>query len=513
MATQTPNQQCDRCYPDIFDDELSPSAPKNLAQQRLYTAVRSLFGSEFGFAEVLPEKAKDFAVHAFSADEHRTYFMGVYGLLTLDGYKDPAAGGDHNAQAAGDLVVKDPDGKNVRIVPRFRNAFVRAVNEYVQNKALYTSIEPIVTKLSEYTSGSQQGRAEVRTEHLAAVGRKLADQGVPADNPQLALYTQEALSIYLGGRQEGSEASIEINLPSLDEDQSDNIVPENIIALSALYYCAMLEEMKLFQTADKVTELFTQGAIPLSRGPAGQDLYEYLRNAVNRFTEEERRGLYGRAFGLATGSVDVAAPNREFNDLWMRFLSAASWYDRQADKTAQHQQITVETLAKAANDVAVNLTLHGYGIGHFAAVELQRLVRDVLGMLGRQEIMSAFGATTVWQLVERVSEMYLGGAVNGVRHRTMAASGQKVIEWLGRHAKQLAPTLFETISQADRDDLYRHVERWLAVTGTQDAVVEKYSEPTATSRQPTIPSWSFSGMPSIDQVAGDLENLMPEGNA
>ena len=87
--------------------------------------------------------------------------------------------------------------------------------------------------------------------------------------------------------------------------------------------------------------------------------------------------------------------------------------------------VTTKTVAKAATDLAVNLSLHGYGVGYFAAVELQKFVREVLSMLSRQEVMAAYGTTTVWQLVERVSELYLGGSVNGVRHRTMARCQEK----------------------------------------------------------------------------------------
>src|SRR5258708_31285682 len=198
----------------------------------------------------------------------------------------------------------------------------------------------------------------------------------------------------------------------------------------------MVEDLKFFGVADKVGEEFVTGMVPISRGVAGDAMYDYFKAAPDRLTEIERRGLYARAFGLAQGSVEEPLPNREFSDLWIRFLSGVSLINRQA--TQEKQVVTNEYVFKNARDLAVNLSLHGYGAAHFAAVELQELIKEVKKMLSFQDILNAYGVRDYNQLIERVSALYLGGAVNRVRQRTMATTGSKIIQVPGHHAPPLS---------------------------------------------------------------------------
>src|SRR5207244_523461 len=126
---------------------------------------------------------------------------------------------------------------------------------------------------------------------------------------------------------------------------------------------------------------------------------------------------------------------------------------------------------KAGRDLAVNLSLHGYGVAHFAAQELRGRIEEILDMLSSAEILAAYGVRDVWQLVERVSTIYLGGALNGVRYRTTAQSGGQIILWLADHANILASVAdpsSATLNQLFRDTgptgIQVPVERWLAVT-------------------------------------------------
>jgi hypothetical protein len=214
--------------------------------------------------------------------------------------------------------------------------------------------------------------------------------------------------------------------------------------------------------------------LPLGCGAGGEAIYEFYKSIPNRFTEVERRGLYARAFGFAQGSVDEPLPNREFQDSWIRFLSAESQYVRLNGTT-----VTIEQVFKAAKDLAVNLSLHGYGIAHFAAVELQALVRTVKAMLSHAEVLHAYGVNDCWQLTERVSQLYLGGSVNGVQKRAMATAGANIIQWLARSSTVLASPLDLSLtnliippqgtplygSTDPVDQISSNVERWLAVTG------------------------------------------------
>lgn len=206
---------------------------------------------------------------------------------------------------------------------------------------------------------------------------------------------------------------------------------------------------------------------------------------------------------MAQGSVDEAMPNREFNDLWFRFLSAVSLYGREL-KSTERRMVSKEQVFKSARDLAVNLSLHGYGMAHFAAVELQSLIKSIKDTLSFPDVLAAYGVRDVWQLVERVSNMYLGGAVNGVRQRTMAQSGAKVVQWLA----DSSPVLIGPIRDLLIDDtLISHVERWLSVTGTPDQAVEKYSEPVSLQSQRTIPDFALPSGAASDALRDAMSRV------
>jgi hypothetical protein len=351
------------------------------------------------------------------------------------------------------------------------------------------------------------GTDEVRTVYtrqLAEVVRRLVEERANPLDPQLRLRILNALSLAIGSKVEGNASAIDIDLPDLDAGTAVDILADNVKALGAMYFAAQLEEMKLFTVADRVTEHFMTGMLPMSRGPGGERIYKYLKEAPNRFTEVERRSMYARAFGVAQGSVGEQMPNREFSDLWIRFLSSVSLLHRQLN-SSERTLVSEEQALKAARDLAVNLSLHGYGVAHFAAVELQNLVREVKEMLQHSDVLAAYGVRDVWQLVDRVSTLYLGGAVNGVRYRTLAQSGGEIILWLARNAPALASVARTTngLFTQPGDPLISHVERWLAVTGTSDSTVEQYSEPMDVKAQPTIPS-----LPSQMTVPDAVRNAL-----
>jgi hypothetical protein len=331
---------------------------------------------------------------------------------------------------------------------------------------------------------------------LARVVRILDDEGITATDPLFTVRFRTALASVLGGDAAGGRTDlINIDLPDIERDTGVDIIPDNLKALSALYFAAMLEELKFFAVADKVAEQFTQGMLPMSRGAGAHAVYHYIRRANDRFTEPERRGLYARAFGIAQGSVNEPMPNREFNDLWIRFFSSVSMWNRLQD-SAERRIVTPPQVFKNARDLAVNLSLHGYGIAHPAAVELQDDIKNILQMISFPDVLTAYGVRDSWQLVERVSQMYLGGAANSVRQRALAQSGSLVIQWLADKHTALANP-YGQFDLANERDLLFHAERWLAVTGTGENAIEKLSQPVSMAAQSTIPSFSLQG-------AGDL---------
>jgi hypothetical protein len=426
--------------------------------------------------------------------------FGVFGLLLAESRSDPMLGKalrDLSPGAGDDIDPSHP------VAAQFRRYMTMALAEFDERAPMF---QKVYTELRERTTtmnGVAQARFEAR--RVAELSRALIAERIDENDALFDARFTRALATSLSGATEGRASVIDIDLPDLEAGTEADIIADNVRALSLIYFSAMLEELKYFAVMDKVVDQFMSGALPIKRGSAGDPLYQYHRNAQNRINEYERRGLYARSFGVAQGSVDEALPNREFNDMWIRFLSAVSALGRETGIT-ERRTVTSEQVFKSARDLAVNLSLHGYGLAHFAAIEMQDIINNIKRTLSAPDILAAYGTRDIWQLVERVSNMYLGGAVNGVRQRTMATSGANIMLWLA----DKSPNLVGTYRSLQVDTIViSHVERWLAVTGTPDSAVERYQEPVAIQSQRTIPDFSLPNGASAQDAVRDAMAKIP----
>jgi hypothetical protein len=237
-----------------------------------------------------------------------------------------------------------------------------------------------------------------------------------------------------------------------------------------------------------VVARFVQGLLPLGRGPAGEILYRYWKRRADRFSETERRNLYARTFGLPGGEAD-ATPNREFADLWLRFISAVTAYSEQLNAGQPlppgGAALRQEPVRESARDLAMNLSRQGSGLAYFAARDLQQQIQEIMQVLSDNEIKSAFAARDLWQVIDQVATLDLGARPNVLRYRTQAEAGATVIRWLANHRAPLlrpSPVIIlkdndltrqragpkPTITPTDYD-MVRACGQWLVVAGTPEA--------------------------------------------
>jgi hypothetical protein len=270
------------------------------------------------------------------------------------------------------------------------------------------------------------------------------------------------------------------NLPDLDAAVDVEIVRENVQAVQAIYFAYKMEELRLFQVVDRIVELYTQGQLPLGRGRAGELLYRYWRSSGERLTADERAGLYARALGVRGGSATAGQTNDEFLALWMRFMVAVSMFARQQSvddllRVTPPGTVSTATVRDAARALAANASQYGGGMVLHAARELSEQVRQMVDLLCAPELLQAFGARDMWQVVDQVNRNELGGARNVVRYRTQAAAGSRVLAWLAAHADQLSTSQHDFAVDAGLVDA---VEQWLAVSGGADTTAEDTVEVT-----------------------------------
>src|SRR5262245_86082 len=447
------DKACER-YEDLFviptppsdasKDEKDRVIAVNKSRADFYRSVRYLLLNRFAFPGAIPPTfdpehptadEKNDLLHGLD-DSEKAYFVSVAGILLSNNFQDPLVGRKPETLGPSDVRDKDDAKEDVRIAQQFVDATVSAVQEFQRHTDLHNQVYLVLK--DEGTTG--KGSSKVSTvfaRQIAEVTARLAEQDVDPEDPQLRRKVLNALGTALGGSIDGRTSQIDIIALDLDEGAQAEIIAANVRALSGIYVAAMLEELKFFATADKIAEQFTVGQVPVTRGAGGDQIYEYIRRAPDRMTEVERRSLYARTFGLAQGSVDEPMPNREFTDVWIRFLSAVSLGSREEGITVRKAVVGQQEL-KSGRDLAVNLSLHGYGMAHFAAVELQKLIRSVKQMLSAPDVLASFGVKDCWQLTERISTLYLGGSVNSVRQRTMAQAGAFIINWLAENGASLS---------------------------------------------------------------------------
>jgi hypothetical protein len=283
------------------------------------------------------------------------------------------------------------------------------------------------------------------------------------------------------------------------KDSVAEIVPANLRALEGVYFAAMLEEARVFDVVDRMVAMFSQGLLPIGPGRAGATLYRCWKGHHNRLTVAQRRNVYARAFGLSGGDGSVVA-NRKFNDLWLNFVSIVGMYSAELQVLPPTERsVGPEEVLLSGRALAINMSSHGHGLAWFAAQDFKPELQHIMELLSDPELQSVFAAKDAWQVVQNVAAAELGARPNVPRGHTRGESGVIIIRWLAnRRARLLRPRGANILRHEDicegrtaaslnkkatvyptDSDLVTACERWLAVTGTQEAEL-KDAVPTET---------------------------------
>jgi hypothetical protein len=219
--------------------------------------------------------------------------------------------------------------------------------------------------------------------------------------------------------------------------------------------------------------------------------------------------VYARAFGLPGGDASVM-PNREFNDLWLRFVSIVGMYSAELQSLPPAERsVSAEEVLISGRTLAVNLSAHGHGLAWFAAQDFKAEIPQVIELLSDAELQSAFDAKDQWQVIHNVAASELGARPNVTRAHTRAQSGVIIIRWLAnRRVRLLRPRSANILRHEDivegrtaasqnkkatvyptDSDLVTACEQWLGVSGTQEAELKEQSpleEPVPPVKTPVL---------------------------
>ena len=232
--------------------------------------------------------------------------------------------------------------------------------------------------------------------------------------------------------------TVDVDLPDLESGTETEIVADNVRAVGAIYSIWLLDQAGAFRVVDRIVELFSQGLLPLGQGRVSRALYRIWRQG-DRMLAQDRAAFYARALGVPGGDASAGEPNREFLSLWLRFLVAVSMFARQQSASGLLVPPTPVNAAVRAAARALAANASGYG-GEMVQRAARRLIEEVqqlLGLLNEPELLQAFGARNVWQLIDRVHREHLGRPSNVARYRSQAAAGSRIFDWLAEQAATL----------------------------------------------------------------------------
>ncbi|MGL4321754.1 MAG: hypothetical protein ACRCS3_12915, partial [Paracoccaceae bacterium] len=384
---------------------------------------------------------------------------------------------------------------------------------------------------------------------VTVVSRKLADrfEDVRNDDTVLATTAETAYNADIadtssnggGGGRNGGIANLE--LPPLNDPAgyNDEIEPDNIRAVSTIYVTYQLEFG--LKAAARILDLFVAGLLPISASDgSARELDNLYWDQEDMLDEGTRRSIYARVLGAAGGEIGFGIqPNTEFNNLLLRVVSAVSEYEREqsalthfdnASRGRRFQTTSGEFVRKAIRDFAANASLRGWAGTAFSAERMAKQVRRVMRILSLPSVKNAFGVSTPWQVIERVSQREFGITVNTVLQRTLALETQKIMQIIADHhtiwSSGTGQPLFpdgigksSDLSVQETLDLMTACQHFRAVTGFGDTMLDEYSDPVQSAAMPSLPDLGSMGGPSgagggmgIDTAAiGQLKSMVSNG--
>jgi len=259
----------------------------------------------------------------------------------------------------------------------------------------------------------------------------------------------------IGFGDKGAPDFEEISYPFIQPDFDDSVVPSQLHAAAELYYIYQHERMKVFQVVDVLLRLFRLGKMRIQRGPGARGLYLLEKWTPLRYALSDRMVAYRRAFNYGTAQAPAGAVvNRQFHRQMVGEVI------RGGQLIDQRPFGSVGTIQRIGLDLRYALDRSTYGNIFSLAMETGHHLKTVLQLLDAPDIKKAFDANTKWDVVEIVSNRYLGGVAEPSQRAKMAESGRRMLQFIADNDFKTAtdPILFQSVVRP----MGAHAEAWIA---------------------------------------------------
>lgn len=462
------------------------------------------------------------------------------------------------------LLDGEADANSASLRTAMQRAWLESIGEMPASGAppndkvpLSTVYNFIAANLHKFKGGS----TAYTHQEFAFVARSVIANGasIKFGHPDFESAIRIALDQYVQSRATGDSLSLPPGtLPGGTQNAGGDadLNSDNIRVIGLVYPLALLEKALPLRVADRVAELFMNGLLPFGQGAAGKAIDDYYWETEDRLNEAQRRSQYARMIGMPGGEVSKeVAPNKNFEQLFLRFISAVSEFTRQREVDRMFTTrtsilaTTDEQVRKCAFEVAQNASLYAWGGSFHVAARINRHLQRAIEILNQPPVLRVYAASNHWQVIERVAQQDFGGAPNWAKYSTMAQAASRIFDVLARNTAALTasasgiPFLFDPalasnvgigstvggiapitttssssfrtsgLSPADTNQILSSVQLWLAVNGVRDDQVRQYAQPVEMNTVPSIPTLpgTTGGDGSGLEVLNKLKQLTASG--
>ena len=278
----------------------------------------------------------------------------------------------------------------------------------------------------------------------------------------------------LGFGKKGVAPFEDLSFPYITPDFDDSVIPSQLHAAAELYFIYQHERMKIFQVVDVLRRLFRLGRIRIQRGPGARALYLLEKWKPLRYNLRDRMLAYRRVFNYGRASAPAGTVvNKNFHNQLVAFMTSLAQYFRDLliGEVIRGGQVidqrpfgSVATIQRLGLDLRYALDRSSYGNILALTNEVGHYLKTILKLLDSADLLKSFDANSKWDVVEAVSNRYLGGAMELSQRAKMAESGRRILLWVSDNDFQTNtdPILF----QSEARPFGTHAEAWVAAFRT-----------------------------------------------
>jgi hypothetical protein len=187
-------------------------------------------------------------------------------------------------------------------------------------------------------------------------------------------------------------------------------------SLAALYLTSQLEQASLVPAVELLAGIGAGASIDF--GPASSKLMEFWRHRNERFSPEERRGLYDRLF------------DSNFDNLMISLCEALYKLDEGVIAKGASNPLEQAKVRSLGEELAEYMLEHSKGETAFAASDILASTRAATEILKDPRVEHAFGAHNVWMTVSSIMRRYGMPAPDPVSFVVRGKAGMTILSWL-----------------------------------------------------------------------------------